>query len=131
MRKQLFDISFSSLALAQGLCAALFPALCSMLLAPCFPAEAQQPAKVLKETGIDAIYESGIRRTRETAEPLGKALDIQIQTYPRQYINGFIERLRTQHAKDRVLIVSQSMRIPRWLKALGSPVDVTIAPTGV
>src|SRR4030095_4994577 len=46
MRKQLFDILFSALVLARGLCAALFLALCSMLLAPCFPAEAQQSAKV-------------------------------------------------------------------------------------
>ena len=46
MRKQLFDISFSALVLARGLCAALFLALCSMFLAPCFPAQAQQPAKV-------------------------------------------------------------------------------------
>ena len=46
MRKKLFNISFSALVLARGLCAALFLALCSMLLAPCFPAEAQQPAKV-------------------------------------------------------------------------------------
>ena len=46
MRKQLFDISLSALVLARGLCAALFLALCSMFLAPCFPAQAQQPAKV-------------------------------------------------------------------------------------
>ena len=48
MRKQLLDISFSALVLARGLCAALFLALCSMLFASCFSAEAQQSAKVHK-----------------------------------------------------------------------------------
>ena len=46
MRKQLFDISFSALVLARSLCAAVFLALCFMLLAPCFPAAAQQPAGI-------------------------------------------------------------------------------------
>jgi len=86
-------------------------------------------ATLLKEAGINAIYESGIRRTRETAEPLARALNIQIKTYPRQDIIGFISRLPTQHAQDRVLIVSQSLRISRWLKAWGHPADITIAPT--
>jgi phosphohistidine phosphatase SixA len=86
-------------------------------------------ATLLKEAGINAIYESGIRRTRETAEPLARALNIQIKTYPRQDIIGFISRLPTQHAQDRVLIVSQSLRISRWLKALGHPANITIAPT--
>jgi ABC-type uncharacterized transport system substrate-binding protein len=46
MRKQILDKSFNALLLARGLCAAVFLALCSLLRAPCFPAEAQQPTKV-------------------------------------------------------------------------------------
>lgn len=46
MRKQSIDISFSAVVLARSLCAAMFLALCSMLLAPCFPVEAQQPAGI-------------------------------------------------------------------------------------
>jgi hypothetical protein len=46
MRKQFVDRSFSVWQSAQGLCAAVFLALCSMLLAPCLPAQAQQTEKV-------------------------------------------------------------------------------------
>jgi putative ABC transport system substrate-binding protein len=46
MRKQFLDKSFHALLLARGLCAAVFLALCSLLLAPCFPTQAQQPTKI-------------------------------------------------------------------------------------
>ena len=48
MRKQVLDSSFNASLLARSRCAAVFLALCSLLLAPCFPAQAQQPAKLPK-----------------------------------------------------------------------------------
>ena len=86
-------------------------------------------ATMLKDAAITVIYESGIRRTMETAKPLADSLNVEIKTYPLTDIGGFVSRLRSQHAQDRVLIVSQSLRIPRWLKAMGHSADVTIAPT--
>ncbi len=46
MRKNVMRVTLCALLLARGLYAAVFLALCSMLLAPCFPAEAQQPTKI-------------------------------------------------------------------------------------
>ena len=46
MRKQIIDMSFNTLLLARVISAAMFFALCSMLLAPCSAVEAQQPKKV-------------------------------------------------------------------------------------
>jgi phosphohistidine phosphatase SixA len=86
-------------------------------------------AVLLKDAAINAIYESGIRRTRETAKPLADALNVELKTYPRTDITSFIGGLRSEHAQDRVLIVTQSLRISRWLKALGYSVDITIGPT--
>jgi hypothetical protein len=86
-------------------------------------------AVMLKDSGINAIYESGIRRTAETAKPLADAMNLELKTYPRSDIGSFIGRLRSQHAQDRVLIVTQSLRIPRWLKVLGDSGDISIAPT--
>jgi len=86
-------------------------------------------ATLLKDAAITEIYESGIRRTMETAKPLADTLNLEIKTYPRTDIGGFVGGLRSQHAQDRVLIVSQSLRISRWLKAFGHPADITIAPT--
>ena len=86
-------------------------------------------ADLLKDAAINVIYETGIRRTKETAKPLADSLNVELKTYPRSDIGGFIGRLRSQHAQDRVLIVTQSLRISRWLKALGHSVEITIAPT--
>jgi phosphohistidine phosphatase SixA len=86
-------------------------------------------AALLKDAAINTIYESGIRRTRETAKPLAETLNVELKTYPRTDIGGFVSTLRSQHAQDRVLIVTQSLRISRWLKALGHSADITIAPT--
>lgn len=84
-------------------------------------------ARVLKDAGINVIYASESRRTTQTAEPLAKALNIDVKIHPRQDMDGLISSLRTQHAHDRILIVSHSLRVPRLLKALGYPLDVTIA----
>ncbi len=46
MRKQFFDMSFGTLCLALSIVAATFFALCSMLLAPCSSAQAQQPTQI-------------------------------------------------------------------------------------
>jgi hypothetical protein len=46
MRKQFFDMPFGTLPLARSISTVLLLALCSMLLAPCFPAHAQRPEKV-------------------------------------------------------------------------------------
>ena len=69
------------------------------------------------------------RAARETAKPLAETLNVELKTYPRTDIGGFVSTLRSQHAQDRVLIVTQSLRISRWLKALGHSADITIAPT--
>ena len=86
-------------------------------------------ATLLKDAGITVIYETGIRRTMETAKPLADTLNVEIKTYPRADIAGFVGKLRSQHAQDRVLIVTQSLRISRWLKDMGHSAEITIAPT--
>jgi hypothetical protein len=41
-------------------------------------------------------------------------------------MDGLLERLRTQHADGRVLIISHSLTIPNLLKAFGHPEEVII-----
>ena len=96
MRKQLFDISFSALVLARSLCAAVFLALCSMLIAPCLPAAAQQPAKIPRigilipasASSFSAWVEAFRQRLRELGFVEGKNIVIEYR-----YAEGKPERL--------------------------------------
>ena len=83
-------------------------------------------AGVLKDAGIDVIFVSTRRRTAQTAEPVAEALNVKVKVHPRNDIDGLMSRLRTEHAHDRVLIVSHFRIIPRWLKALGHSEEVEI-----
>ena len=84
-------------------------------------------ASVLKDAGINVIYTTERKRAIQTAEPIAKSLNIETKRLPLRDLDGLIGRLRTQHAQDRVLVVSHSLALPRLLKALGHPVEVTIA----
>jgi broad specificity phosphatase PhoE len=88
---------------------------------------AQALAQVLKDAGINVIYTTERRRSIQTAEPISKSLNIESKRLPLRDPEGLITRLRTQHLNDRVLVVSHSLTLPRLLKALGYPVDITIA----
>jgi putative ABC transport system substrate-binding protein len=96
MRKQLFDISFSTLVFARSLCAALFLALCSMLLAPCFPAQAQQTARIPRIGILVAAsasfnlprVEAFRQRLRELGYVEGKNIVIEYR-----YAEGKLDRL--------------------------------------
>ena len=80
----------------------------------------------LKDSGISAIYATEALRTVQTAEPLAKALGIQIRVHPGDDVEGLIKRLRSDHQGQRVLVVGHWGTIPEILKALGHPQDVAI-----
>ena len=83
----------------------------------------QQRAKMLaerlKDAGVTAIYATQARRTVETAEPLAKTLGLEIRVHSYEDTDGLISLLRSQNAKDRVLVVGHWSTIPEILKALG------------
>jgi broad specificity phosphatase PhoE len=87
---------------------------------------AQMLAGLLEDAGISAIYASQARRTVETAEPLAKALGIPIEVHSYDDVDGLIQRLHSDHPKERVLVVGHWSTIPPILKALGDPEEVTI-----
>src|SRR5262245_40991649 len=65
-------------------------------------------AKQLKDSGITAIYTTQFQRTIKTAEPIAKALGITPVVVPSTEQAKLVERLKTQHANDVVLIVGHS-----------------------
>ncbi len=90
-------------------------------------ARAKALAEMLAGSGITAIYCSEYQRTKLTAEPLAAALKIPIRTFPAANPAGLIERLRTDHSGDVVLVVGHSNTLPDLLKRLGHPAEETIA----
>ena len=90
----------------------------------------QQRAKMLAErlrdAGVTAIYATQATRTVETAEPLAKTLGLQVRVHSYEDTDGLISLLRSENAKDRVLVVGHWSTIPEILKALGYAGDVKI-----
>jgi broad specificity phosphatase PhoE len=87
---------------------------------------AQALASVLKDAGINVIYTTERRRAIQTAEPAEKLLNIVSQRLALRDLDGLVARLRNQHTNDRILVVSHHLALPRLLKALGHPAEVTI-----
>ncbi|HEV8308955.1 MAG TPA: phosphoglycerate mutase family protein [Methylomirabilota bacterium] len=81
-------------------------------------------ASLLKDAGITAIYVSDLQRTIKTAEPLAKALKIEMKRvaqYEDKDMDTLVAALRSRHAQDRVLIVGHSNTMPALMKGLGDP----------
>jgi broad specificity phosphatase PhoE len=90
-------------------------------------------AALLKDSGITAIYTTGLQRTVKTAEPLAKLLSIEPKSQPElrpgakpNDIEAFAEQLRTEHRQDIVLLVLHSNSGPALIKALGHSVAIKI-----
>ena len=78
-------------------------------------------AAVLRDANIKMIYTSKKRRTKQTGEPIAQALNIPSETMPRRDVAGLVDRLRTRHADDAILIVGHSFTIPNLISKLGCP----------
>jgi Histidine phosphatase superfamily (branch 1) len=93
--------------------------------------KAEALARMLTDANIDAIYAidtSGRGPAVQTAEPTAKALKMKVNKIPRNpsAIDDWIHSLPTEHAKQRVLLVTVGPgTMPgeglRFLKGLGVP----------
>jgi broad specificity phosphatase PhoE len=81
----------------------------------------------LKDARIDAIFVTDAARTRQTAEPVAKALNLEPKVVPMADVEQLVKRIRTEHARDRVLVVNHSLNIAPILKAFGHPEDLVVA----
>ena len=85
-------------------------------------ARAQSLATALKDAKITAIFVTPYKRTQQTAEPLAKALGLQVVAIDPKDAAGLIEKAKA--ASGNVLIVGHSNTVPDILTRLG----VTDAP---
>lgn len=81
-------------------------------------ARAQSLATALKDAKITAIFVTPYKRTQQTAEPLAKALGLQVTAIDPKDAAGLIEKVKA--ASGNVLIVGHSNTVPDILTRLGA-----------
>lgn len=88
-------------------------------------ARAARLARMLAGAGITAIYATETDRARQTAEPLARALKLDVRTYfPRDAAGKLaprvlLDRLKKDDAAGTVLVVGHQNTIPDLIAALG------------
>lgn len=70
--------------------------------------------------GIDAIYSTPFRRTKQTAEPLAARLGIPINSYDPNDNEAVLERILKNHKGKIILVVAHSDTIPKLIADLGA-----------
>ncbi len=70
--------------------------------------------------GIDAIYVSQYRRSRETAAPLADALNLTINEYDAADTEAVLETILKRHKGKIILVVAHSNTLPVLIANLGA-----------
>ena len=83
-------------------------------------ATAQALAGFFKDRGLDAIYTTHLRRTMQTALPLAAARDLDVRVLPAGDTARLLQRLKTAHCGQHVLVVGHSNTVPEIAAALGA-----------
>ena len=94
-------------------------------LSPAGQQRAATLAKMLKDAGIQAIFTSELRRTKETAAPLASLLSIT----PVVIADDPAAAAHQIRAARRALVIGHTNTVPPMINALGGPANVVIGPT--
>jgi len=93
-------------------------------------------AALLKGSGINVTYTTGLQRTVKTAEPLAKLLGVEPKVQPQlrpgakpTEVDDFARLFKTEHHRDVVLAVLHSNSVPALIRALGHPTPINIPET--
>ncbi|MGH8129942.1 MAG: phosphoglycerate mutase family protein [Steroidobacteraceae bacterium] len=70
--------------------------------------------------GIDAIYVTPFRRSRETAEPLAAKLGLQMNVYDPDENEAVLETILQKHKGRIILVVAHSDTVPTLIADLGA-----------
>jgi phosphohistidine phosphatase SixA len=94
---------------------------------------AERLARMLASAGVTAVYATETDRAKQTAEPLARALKLDVRTYsPRDSAGALapqivIDKMRKDDPSGVVLIVGHQNTVPNILEALGYAEKVEIA----
>lgn len=71
--------------------------------------------------GVDAIYSTPYRRTKETAQPVAEALDLPINIYePVEDYEPIVDQMVKDHKGKIILVVGHSDTLPTMIADLGA-----------
>jgi broad specificity phosphatase PhoE len=87
-------------------------------------ARADALARILKDSGITAIFTSEFKRTRETAAPTATSIGVTATVVPATDTDALVSKLH--QLNGNALVVGHGDTIPNLIKALGinSPVNI-------
>ncbi|MCC7200919.1 MAG: histidine phosphatase family protein [Gammaproteobacteria bacterium] len=88
-------------------------------LSPEGQARAGRLATQLGAAGIDAIFVTEFRRTRETGEPLARKLGLQVQVVKAGGDDELARRILREHRGGHVLVIGHSNTVPALVSRLG------------
>jgi len=82
-------------------------------------------ADILKKASIEAIYTSDKRRTKQTGQIIARALNVPLESVPRKEVTLLVNKIRSQNAEDRVLIVTHKLQMTKIFEELGLSKEVS------
>ena len=88
-------------------------------LTPAGYARAAALADTLANRGIDSIFSTPYRRTRQTAQPLATRLGLPVVDYPAKPMQAIVDRVNRMRTKT-VLVVGHSNTILELARSLGA-----------
>jgi len=91
------------------------------LLSAAGQARAEKLAAMLADAGIKAIYATEFHRTQDTGKPLASKLGLKVETVAASDTAALAAKIRTDHARDVVLVIGHSNTVPAAIKAIGGP----------
>jgi broad specificity phosphatase PhoE len=93
-------------------------------LAPAGRARADALARILKDSGVTAIFTSEFKRTQETAAPSAKSNGVAATIVPAKDVAALV--LKLHQLKGNALVVAHGDTIPNIAKALGINTPIQI-----
>jgi broad specificity phosphatase PhoE len=84
-------------------------------------ARAAQLVHVGERAGVTAVYHSDTVRTRDTAQPLAKALGLTAMERPATAMTSLVSEILEQHGGETVLVVGHSNTVPQIIGEAGGP----------
>jgi phosphohistidine phosphatase SixA len=87
-------------------------------------ARAEALARILKDSGITAIFTSEFKRTQETAAPTAKSTHVMPTVVPAKDTAALVGKL--YHLNGNALVVGHGDTIPNIVKALGVNSSINI-----